>query len=68
MPHMSLLYGDLANEVREQVVHAVAGQHPDLLVDTEFLVTSFHLYRTDPSDLLMKTWEEVGVFPLNGQE
>ncbi|GAQ89657.1 hypothetical protein KFL_005480010, partial [Klebsormidium nitens] len=68
MPHMSLLYGDLANEVREQVVEAVAGQHKDLLVDTEFLVRSFHLYRTDPTDLLMKTWEEVAVFPLSGHE
>jgi 2'-5' RNA ligase len=68
MPHMSLLYGDLDAAVRDQIVQEVKAQHADLLVDSEFLVRSFHLYRTDPSDLLMKTWTKIAEFPLQGRQ
>lgn len=66
MPHLSLIYGDLNETDKDLAKNMVKTQHSDILQDTEFLVSSLALYRTDPDDLEMKSWELIGTFPLEG--
>lgn len=62
MPHLSLLYGDFSNDVKEEIKAKARREFPDVIA--EFDAACIALYRTDPQDLEMKTWEKIAEFPL----
>lgn len=66
MPHLSLVYGNLTEAEKLKAVQIVKQDYPDLLRDAFFPVEQLSLYRTDPNDLLMTTWEKLGDFELKG--
>lgn len=66
MPHLSLVYGDLATEQKEAAKQLVTSGSNDLLPGTSFVVSSLELWRTDGADRLMTTWEKLAEFLLEG--
>lgn len=66
MPHLSLIYGNLATEQKEEAKQFVTAGSNDLLRDTEFMVSSLQLWRTEGGDKLMTTWEKLADIPLEG--
>jgi len=68
MPHLSLIYGDLSDEEKEAVMAEFGAQKWSQLANhsMSFHVSSLALYRTNPRDLTMASWERLGVYPLEG--
>ena len=72
MPHLSLMYGNLSQEIKEEVTSSLGaapignGGVSDV-VGQKIHVSSLALYRTDPSDKEMKSWELLGEFSLEGK-
>ena len=59
MPHMSLLYGDIDNSSKEDIIQSIGGA-----VTANFTVDGLSLYRTDGD---VPQWKRVGdVFTLTG--
>jgi hypothetical protein len=58
MPHLSLLYGDLTEEEKKK-----AEEKANILDETirslSFQVTRLALYKTDPKDKTLKSWEKI---------
>jgi len=56
MPHLSLLYGDLTDEEKKK-----AKEKAIILDDSSlsFQVTRLALYKTDPEDKTLKSWEKI---------
>eukprot|EP00897_Mesotaenium_endlicherianum_P005409 jgi/Mesen1/4897/ME000244S04086 len=67
MPHLSLLYGDLSDEQKGEAMEIVRTKYADVLVNSEFLVSSLALYRTDGEDKLLASWEKVGEYALEAE-
>ena len=72
MPHLSLVYADLSEEVKEAAkttLRAADIGHGGArdVVGQKIHVSSLALYRTDPSDKEMKSWELLGEFNLVGK-
>ncbi|GJS48997.1 cyclic phosphodiesterase-like protein [Tanacetum coccineum] len=58
MPHLSILYGDLTEEEKKRAqekANALDGSIKSL----SFPVTRLALYKTDPEDTTLKSWEKV---------
>eukprot|EP00850_Spirogloea_muscicola_P024557 SM001049S14016 [mRNA] locus=s1049:81:897:+ [translate_table: standard] len=66
MPHVSLMYGDIAEEAKAGIVEGVEHEHADLAAGLEYPVTSLALWRTDPDDRLLGSWECIGEYQLSG--
>lgn len=82
LPHLSLIYGDLTEEQQEEAKALARASFPSLIpaatngslaaesdrpsATPSFHVSSLALYRTDPTDFSMKTWEKLTEFPLTG--
>eukprot|EP00898_Chlorokybus_atmophyticus_P007469 jgi/Chlat1/7723/Chrsp66S07194 len=58
MPHMSLIYSDMAPESRRELAESVRRDHAELL-NEKFLVERWELWSTDTQDKEMKTWKRV---------
>ncbi|GBG81510.1 hypothetical protein CBR_g32499 [Chara braunii] len=67
MPHLSLIYGSLSEEDREAAVRRIVTEWDDLVVTTEFPVTSLCLYSTEGVDLSLTNWHKVAEIPLQGK-
>eukprot|EP00249_Psilotum_nudum_P005008 c18501_g1_i1 orf=85-681(+) len=67
MPHLSLLYGDLTDEEKQEAKEMVQNNFGPLISGTQFQVNSLCLYRTDTSDKLLKSWEKVAECQLQGK-
>lgn len=61
MPHLSLLYGDLTEEEKEK---ARAEELAEGIVGTTFEISKIALFKTDPQDTSLKSWEKVAVCEL----
>lgn len=68
MPHLSLIYGDLSDEEKDAVTAEFLAHEWSQLANNSlsFHVSSLALYRTNPRDLSMASWERLGVYPLKG--
>ena len=66
MPHLSLYYGDLAQESKEKAIGLVEAEFRHAVCEKEFIVSSLCLYSTDTSDKSLKSWKKVAEFPLGG--
>ncbi|MDO8573164.1 MAG: 2'-5' RNA ligase family protein [Candidatus Daviesbacteria bacterium] len=55
MPHLSLLYGDFAPEIKEKIIQEIGSEQP-----TTFIVSSLHLFRTEGES---NEWYSVAKFP-----
>lgn len=58
MPHLSLLYGDLADEEKEKAVER-ANSHDQDICNLSFEVSHLALYKTDTEDKTLNSWEKV---------
>lgn len=58
MPHLSLLYGDLSDEVKRKA-QARANALDDTLPGLTFQITRVALYKTDTEDKTLKSWEKI---------
>ncbi|KAG6550297.1 hypothetical protein Mapa_008258 [Marchantia paleacea] len=67
MPHLSLIYGDLSDEDKQSARAVAEEKYGQLFTNSEFVVSKFSLYETDPDDKLLKTWKLIAEFPLEGQ-
>ena len=56
IPHLSLLYGNFANPVKDQIIRDIGKKQK-----MEFRVGAIHLFKTDGE---VKVWHEVKEFPL----
>ncbi|MQM10388.1 hypothetical protein Taro_043282, partial [Colocasia esculenta] len=65
MPHLSLLYGDLSDDVKERAVER-AKELDENVCGLSFPVTMLALYKTDTEDKTLKSWEKVAVCDLSG--
>lgn len=63
MPHLSLIYGDLSDSEKAELKDTCRSEYGDLL-NVTFTVKALDLYRTNPADLSMASWEKLGTFPL----
>lgn len=57
MPHLSLLYGDLTEGEKQQIIDGLNLKLPD-----EFVVGSLHLWQTEGE---VKDWKEVADYPFS---
>jgi 2'-5' RNA ligase len=60
MPHVSLLYGDLTDEEKEEARKKAEELDKDIYV-LEFEISELALYRTDTTDKTLESWELVEV-------
>lgn len=60
MPHVSLLYGDLTDEEKEEARKKVEELDKDIC-GLEFEISELALYRTDTTDKSLESWELVEV-------
>jgi len=60
MPHVSLLYGDLTDEEKEEARKKVDELDKDIC-GLEFEISELALYRTDTTDKSLESWELVEV-------
>ncbi|CAN6337073.1 unnamed protein product [Urochloa humidicola] len=60
MPHVSLLYGDLTDEEKEEARKKVEELDKDIC-GLEFEISELALYRTDTADKSLESWELVEV-------
>ncbi|XP_062179237.1 cyclic phosphodiesterase-like [Phragmites australis] len=63
MPHVSLLYGDLTDEEKEEARKKVEELDKDIC-GLQFEVSELALYRTDTEDKSLESWELVEVYHL----
>ncbi|KAF3340843.1 cyclic phosphodiesterase-like protein [Carex littledalei] len=66
MPHLSLLYGDLTDEEKEKAVKKTEELDKELC-GLEFEISELTLYKTDPEDKSLKSWEKIEVCRLDGK-
>lgn len=59
MPHMSLVYGDLSDDDKENAKAQAQAKLNHLICNTEFQVSSLCLYSTDTEDESLASWEKV---------
>lgn len=57
MPHLSLLYGDLTREEKQQIIGGLNLKLPD-----KFVVDSLHLWQTEGE---VRDWKQVAEYPLS---
>ncbi|XP_074557923.1 cyclic phosphodiesterase-like [Curcuma longa] len=62
-PHLSLLYADLPDEVKEKARQRVEELDKEIAGVT-FEVVALALYKTDPEDKTLESWEPVEVYQL----
>lgn len=67
MPHLSLLYGDITDEDKQEAKKMVEEEFGPLLCNTQFQVNSLCLYSTDVNDKLLNSWRKVAEYALEGQ-
>ncbi|CAM6091646.1 unnamed protein product [Calypogeia fissa] len=65
-PHLSLLYGGLTDEDKKKGKALAEEKFGDILVNSEFVVSSLTLWTTDTEDKLLTSWKKVAEFPLQG--
>ncbi|KAH7686305.1 2'3'-cyclic-nucleotide 3'-phosphodiesterase protein [Dioscorea alata] len=63
MPHLSLLYGDLTEEDKEKARER-AEELAKGIVGTTFEISKIALFKTDPEDTSLKSWEKIAVCEL----
>eukprot|EP00850_Spirogloea_muscicola_P000482 SM000002S05562 [mRNA] locus=s2:845846:846983:- [translate_table: standard] len=66
MPHLSLIYGNLTGGQRAALRDKMQRKNSAFIGALEFPVTSLALWRTDPDDLSMATWEPLDEYVLGG--
>ncbi|XP_050105748.1 cyclic phosphodiesterase-like [Malus sylvestris] len=58
MPHLSILYGDLTDEEKKKAQEK-ANTLDGSIAGLSFPVTRLALYKTDPKDITLKSWEKI---------
>ncbi|XP_050370576.1 cyclic phosphodiesterase-like [Argentina anserina] len=58
MPHLSILYADLSEEDKKKAQEK-ASILDESITSLRFLVTRLALYKTDPEDKTLKSWEKI---------
>ncbi|XP_050105747.1 cyclic phosphodiesterase-like [Malus sylvestris] len=58
MPHLSILYGDLTDEEKKKAQEK-ANTLDESIAGLSFPVTRLALFKTDPKDITLKSWEKI---------
>lgn len=64
IPHISILYGDLTDEEQKKAKEK-AQILDDSISSISFQITRLALYKTDPEDKTLKSWEKIAECNLN---
>ncbi|XP_074272399.1 cyclic phosphodiesterase-like [Silene latifolia] len=63
MPHMGLLYADLTEDEKKKAQER-ANAVDDSIGNLSFLIKRLALYKTDPEDKSLKSWEKIAEYEL----
>ncbi|CAN6553269.1 hypothetical protein C1H46_013679 [Malus baccata] len=58
MPHLTILYGDLTDEEKKKAQEK-ANTLDESIAGLSFPVTRLALFKTDPKDITLKSWEKI---------
>ena len=64
MPHLSILYGDMTDEEMKKAQEK-ATILDESIGSLSFQVSRLALYKTDPDDKTLKSWEKIAEYSLS---